>query len=125
MAFDPDASIAAEAQQAAAAVPAPVKKTIFDRFVRLFTPDPRTPEEFRGCWIARKINDRLGAASEEALLGESVTLCVDVLKGGQGGSLPPIAHLGWSGFKYVDLRRSSQNRQAAENVAERKEPTKR
>lgn len=82
-----------------------------ERLGALLRPDPRTPDLYVGKPIAGLINDRLGAESEEAQLGESVNLCIDVV-GGLGGDLPPAAWLGWSVFKFGWLKRRRRAREA-------------
>lgn len=128
MTFDPAASIQQDAQQAQAAVPQPVRDSILSRFRALIEPNPLKPDDFKGKFIALKINQKLDGpdeASSQAMLGESINLCLVALAGASGGDLPPIAHLAWSGFKFVDIRRSTQRGQAAEAVTQQQEPTKR
>lgn len=76
-----------------------------ERFKLLLQPDPRIPEQFVGKKVAVVVNDKLGPESEEAQLGESVALCWDVLTSGSLTDVPPAVHLGWSGFKFLKLRR--------------------
>lgn len=89
---------------------------IGERVALLFRPDPRVPEMYVGKPIAGLINGKLGDEAEEAKLGESVNLCLDVLGAPGVGDLPPAAHLGWSGFKFVWLRRKKRE-QAGKPVA--------
>lgn len=111
--MDPVESIKQDAAPAVGAdgqpVPGPSANPVFERLKRLFMPDPRVPEHYVGKFIATKINDRLGPESEEAKLGESINLCIDVLTDGSVGDLPPIAHLGWSSIKFVGMKKRGKS----------------
>jgi len=118
---DPEATIAAEAEQVAVSEEpgGGIKNTVLERIMRLFAPDPRIPANYTGHGIAVWINDKLGAESEEARLGESVNLCLDVLTDGDIGNLPPAVHLGASGFKFWHFkRRTAANRDLPPNPTE-------
>lgn len=97
----------------------PVLNAITERLARLIQPNPLVPEMFRGKWIAAKINGKLGIEAEEALLGESINLCLDVLTEGSVGDLPPAAHLGWSTLKFWRFRKDGVPK---ENHVEQPQP---
>jgi hypothetical protein len=109
-ATEASAAAAAEAQPQGN----PILKALGERLVRLVQPNPLIPEMFRGKWIASTINGKLGVESEEALLGESINLCLDVLTEGSVGDLPPAAHLGWSLIKWRKFKKDGIAPQTAE-----------
>lgn len=65
-------------------------------------------------------NLALGKASEQALLGESIALCLDVMFPGSadGGGMPPLFHLASSTVKFASLKKKAK----AAKVVEENQP---